>query len=231
MMRRGTRPRRVAAAALLALLSAKAPLAQEADAKKDGVDTSALAAEHFLKRAMSHSKNKNYEKALAELDKALEVLSTARAHRMRGAVHLRLGNRLLALADFSACIDLEPDEPTHYVTRALIYQVEGRDERAIADYTAAIDLKPDTGKWHSNRGMSYMRLGRLDEAEEDFNRAVQLQPAYAEGVFNRAVLRHRLERYEEAIEDYRLVLELKPKWSDVRRNLQLAKAGRPIEGN
>ena len=224
-------PRRAAVAALLLLLAAKAPLAQEEGViRKEGVDTSALASEHFLKRAMSHSRNKKYEKALAELDRALEIKSTARAYRMRGAVHLRLGNRLLALADFSACIDLEPDEPTHYVTRALIYQVEGRNEQAIEDYTAAIALKPNSGKWHSNRGMSYMRLGLFEEAEQDFNRAVKLQPTYAEGVFNRAILLHRLERYEEAVEGYRMVLELKPKWGDVRRNMQLAQAGQPIDG-
>lgn len=214
--------------AAVALLLAGAPaLAQE----EDGIDRHALAAEHFIKRAMRLSADKKYEDALTQLDKALEIKPAARAYRMRGAVHLRLGNRLLALSDFSNCIELDPKEPTHYITRALIYQVENKNEEAIADYSSAIKLDSKKGRWYSSRGLSYMRIGEYEKAEKDFDQAVKMEPSYAEGIFNRALLRHNLERYDEAIEDYRLVLELKPKWTDVRRNMLLAQNRKPLGGD
>ena len=184
-----------------------------------------LASEHFIKKAHRLAADKNYQEAATAYTRSIEIYPTSIAHRMRGAMNLRLNRQAEALADFAASIELEPNNPNHYVVRAVTYQLQGKNEEAIKDYSSAIKLKPNSARWLSNRGLSYMRIKDFDNAIIDLNKSLELWPTYAEALYNRGILRHNNEDFQGAIEDYRSALNLKPSWVDVKRRLDMAKKG------
>lgn len=193
-----------------------------------GVDTGLIAAKYHYDVGTEHIRNKDFESAESSFDKSIDASPTAAAYRLRAAMLLNRGQVAGALDDLDRCVELEPGEVTHYITRAVTRQLGGMHEDAIADYSVAINLQPDSPRTWGNRGLAWMRIGRNERALEDLDRAVELWPGYAEGFYNRGVVRHKLEDLEGAMADYERALEIRPGWADVEHNMRLLRES--IEG-
>lgn len=186
-----------------------------------GVDTGLIAARYHYDVGTEHVLNKDFRSAEESFDKSIDATPTAAAYRMRAAMLLNRGQVAGALDDLDRCVELEPGEVTHYITRAVTRQLRGMHEDAIADYSVALNLQPDSPRTWGNRGLAWMRIGRNERALEDLDRAVELWPGYAEGFYNRGVVRHKLEDLEGAMADYERALEIRPGWADVEHNMRL----------
>jgi tetratricopeptide (TPR) repeat protein len=51
-----------------------------------------------------------------------------------------------ALADFTAAIELYPEQAGYFLSRADTYRETGDSAKAIADYRKALELKPDLAR-------------------------------------------------------------------------------------
>lgn len=72
---------------------------------------------------------------------ALATEDLVRAHRWHGIGLLNLERYDEAIVDFTRCVELEPDNPFHYVERGRVYQETGQIELARADYEAYLALE------------------------------------------------------------------------------------------
>ena len=108
-----------------------------------------------------------------------------------------------AIKEYSQAIALNPNESSHYYSRALTYADLDNHDMAIADYTQAIRLIFD------RRGRNYAVQGRLDKAIADFTQAFGFHP-YFWIYIQRGECYYRKGRCDEAIKDYTEAIRLNP---------------------
>jgi tetratricopeptide (TPR) repeat protein len=107
--------------------------------------------------------------------------ATARAYKFRGTMYHHQRNFVLAIADQTRAIELEPKQADYYYKRGLSYQGKGDFERALADFYRATELAPNYAEYYFARGTLYMAHAELGRATEDFTRAIALngnEPRY-----------------------------------------------------
>jgi tetratricopeptide (TPR) repeat protein len=99
--------------------------------------------EAYCKRGNAYAKLQNYEAAIADLGKAVELKPDyAEAYNGRGIVFYELKQFDKAINDFSKAIELKPDFADAYFRRGDAYADSGKINEAINDYKTAILLNP-----------------------------------------------------------------------------------------
>jgi tetratricopeptide (TPR) repeat protein len=129
----------------------------------------ARAAEYFMSKG-------DYARALADLDRALELAPPALPRSfllwMRAEAHAVLaGDYVRAVADHTEALRLDPRMPMALAMRAASYHKLGRLDQAVADYTEAIRLGPQYGWAHLRRAEIYDQLGDAARAAADREQA------------------------------------------------------------
>lgn len=99
----------------------------------------------LLDRASALAGMGQYDKALADLDKAQEAAPNRADIRISRAAMLRALNRLAeAAADLSAALKLEPDNPEALLERGELYLATGDAGAARADWSKVVTTYPGT---------------------------------------------------------------------------------------
>jgi tetratricopeptide (TPR) repeat protein len=120
---------------------------QLADAKRANgpVEQPPLAtAQAYLKRSYEHGAKREYEAELEDLNHAIELDPTlAQAYKERAALYSRLpedqGGEKKAVADYSHCLELKPNDVGSLLMRADSYEKLREYDKSISDYTAVIE--------------------------------------------------------------------------------------------
>lgn len=105
----------------------------------------------------------------------------------RGRVHHRLGADSRALADYSAALDLEPNDSYALYNRAIIYTRMGDLQSSIEDFDATLALRPDNQEAYLNRGLAFLDTGRPDKAIDDFTALYEGNPDHPYALANRGI--------------------------------------------
>lgn len=158
----------------------------------------------FLGRAMDYMTLRDYEHAIADLDKAIDLtpdftlayLIRANARYLNSRIArpdgedtkptlpspaMPRGNTVrAAIADLDSVIKLSPSMPIAYYNKGVILAGEGDLTSALTCFNRAIELKPDFGEAFYNRGYVYLSLGNRDAAFADLSRAggLGIVPSY-----------------------------------------------------
>jgi Flp pilus assembly protein TadD len=127
----------------------------------------------YLNRAMAYNKLDQYDNAISDFTKVIELKPDALTYFYRGLVYNELKQYGNAISDFTKAIQLKPD-PLTYNNRGIAYYWLKQYNYAISDFTDAIQLKQDP-LYYRNRASAYQLLGRLAEAEQDRQKAQQLE--------------------------------------------------------
>ncbi len=146
----------------------------------------------YLGRAMDFITLKDYDNAIADLDRAIALTPDfTLAYLLRAnsrylsskqprtdsktglsSSSMRAENR--AIADLDSVIKLSPRMPIAYYNKGVILTESGDYTSALQAFNKAIELKPDFGEAYYNRGYVYLNLGNKDAAFTDLSRAGQL---------------------------------------------------------
>ena len=127
-------------------------------------------------RGLHYLSNEDYERAIADLDEAMQRLDSDNAEvwNDRGLAYAGLGDAEQAIADYDRATIVRPDFPQAYYNKGRVWRGKGDHGNAIIDFTKAIRFKPDYGLAYQNRGISYFHLEQRDLAQADFDIAGQL---------------------------------------------------------
>ncbi|MDE6377560.1 MAG: tetratricopeptide repeat protein, partial [Duncaniella sp.] len=151
----------------------------------------------YFGRAMDYMTLRDYDRAIADLDRAIEVtpdftlayLVRANARYLASRVSARVGeaegkasgespvviptyNPLrAAIADLDSVVKLSPSMPVAYYNKGVILIKLGDLTSALQCFNKALELRPDFGEAYYNRGYVYLSLGNRDAAFNDLSRA------------------------------------------------------------
>ena len=148
----------------------------------------------------------------------------------RGKAHLQEGDYDLAIADFSAALDCDPDEicrllsgqPYHwygYYCRGVAYTEKAEYDLAIADFEEGVLTCPI---WNDEAAERLRKIRdetvRLREGKTEYDRHIEESPADPQGWHLRGILYFDLGDNKQAIADFTEAIRLDPEdaelWND-----------------
>jgi tetratricopeptide (TPR) repeat protein len=164
-----------------------------------------------LKNAKAWADKREYDKAIAECDKALALdPKSAEAYNTRGWVWADKGEHDKALADFNQALALDPKLDKAYCNRADAWTSKGQYAKAIADCNEAIRLNPKNAIAYCARGIAYEFKGEYDKTIADCTEAVRLDSKYARAYCERGYAYASKGENEQSIADFERALAIKP---------------------
>ncbi|HEX7344006.1 MAG TPA: tetratricopeptide repeat protein [bacterium] len=172
------------------------------------------AKELYRARGYSYAENKQYDLALKDFSKAIELDSTdLGAYLGRASTYNSVSLEDKAIADYDHILQLDPKNSRAYSQRALIYKKQDEIDLALKDYLKAIELDPKDRYSIHAVGHIYFGKDDLDKALEYFNREIELAPDHQNGYTSRGYVYLRQQKFDEAIADFSKALEIDPEYA------------------
>jgi tetratricopeptide (TPR) repeat protein len=131
-------------------------------------------AEAYAARGTELLTSGNYDGAIAELNRAIEIDPRAESYYNRGFAYFSKNDLDKAIADWNSAVNLDPRDARAFRQRGNAYFTKGDYRLAVADYNRAIELEPGDAKAHYNRGLVFKARGEADKAIADFNTVLTL---------------------------------------------------------
>jgi len=139
----------------------------------------------YVKRGIGFRLKRDYDKAISDLETALKrnpqvtavKFQLHLAYSGRGLLHYNNQELKEAFADISKAIEIDPQSPTPYVNRCVIYLYGWKDiDHAIADCSTAIELSGKSSMAYNHRGYAYEMKKNYVSAIADYQKALQIDP-------------------------------------------------------
>lgn len=147
-----------------------------------------IASRCYMYRGRIKLKTDNYDKAIADADKAVELDPGMESYM--GRFTMSFGQGCLypkraascfkkALIDMDRLIQLDPGSGGGgYRLRSFIYRQLGNYQRALLDLNKAIELDPRDAEAYFQRGNVKILRGDVMQSMSDFDKALELLPEY-----------------------------------------------------
>lgn len=153
----------------------------------------------YFNRGLQSSKNGNYEQAIEDFTKSIELNPNDEvALNNRGNVYLSIGELDQAINDYDRAISLRPESCMAWMNRGNAYLYKKELDRAVEDYSKAIELDPNEDAVWKNRASAYISLGKLRSAFDDCQKALELNPSNEGAYYNLAFIFERSGQKEMA---------------------------------
>lgn len=190
----------------LALLRYKARY-QGTAGDEDQRDLTLLAAENFEPEtpldfyllAEEFRRENNFQNALSHYRKALQLdPNNFWSLYQMGLCHMLDGEPAAAIAAYTVCISLRPDEAICYVSRGTAYGDINQTDDALSDLAKAQQLDPNFWAVFLNRGAVHLARKQYQEAEADFKKVIELRPQLAGPHHNLSMVYEAQGRYADS---------------------------------
>lgn len=130
---------------------------------------------YYSNRGDNYLNSENYDLAIAEYTKAIELdPSLSSLYYNRGLAYSLKGTYDLAIDDYTKSIEIEPNYANSYNNRGRAYFLLGQYEKALPDCEKALSLAPNTDYMLDLRASTYVALGRNEEAIQDFEQILEI---------------------------------------------------------
>ena len=163
------------------------------------------------------------EGAAELMARAVEVDPTfAVAHYQLGAVHLALGNRWKAAAQFRASTQVDPNLPEPFKALGDLFLSSPRRlfEQAIEAYERAIAIRPHYAEAHVGLGDAKAAKGENEAAIAHYQKALSLDPLNARVQFALGKIYYSEKGlYYEAVTAYKKAIDLDQSFLEARMGL------------
>ena len=138
-----------------------------------------------------------YDRAIADISKAMEKDAAWTEYCDRGIYYAESGDLGSAIRDFEAAMEAEPRAAFPYYRRGWCYEMLGDRTRALADYDLGIELEEDYPYLYLMRGELRLADGNTELARADFEQVLQRDTVVRDGSCRQYAL-HFLGRDDEA---------------------------------
>ncbi len=157
-----------------------------------------------------HILSKKYSRALAELNKSIELNPEyADSYRKRGFVLRMLGKNYESLEDLQKSVKLNPGLADTYFQLGNTFLEIGNIPMAIENYKKSAEMSPDF-KTYTCLGYACQFKGDFQSAVRELGKALEFKPHDAGTLNNRGHAYARLGNHRKAIEDYTQALKVQP---------------------
>ena len=129
-------------------------------------------AEFYNNRGMAYDKEGQYDQAILDYNKALNINPRyAEAYNNRGVIYRKKGQLDRAISDYNKALKINPRDAEAYNNRGVVYLWKGEFDRAISDYNKALEINPRFAESYYGRGVCYYSQKQYDKSWEDVNKA------------------------------------------------------------
>jgi tetratricopeptide (TPR) repeat protein len=135
---------------------------------------------------------RNFARAAADLDTAIQLADRPYLRYLRGLVSCQRGEIAASLPDFDRAIAGQPENAQFYRGRSLARSAMGRYREALDDADRLRTMVPQQGETHYARGVALAGLGRMREAIEAYDEAIRIRPELVYPLSARADAREAL---------------------------------------
>lgn len=136
----------------------------------------------FISRAFAYGEKHEYDKAIKDLTKAIELCPEDRNLYYNRACHYLIdknANRK-AIRDFTKVIKLNPHDSAAYTNRGIAYAKTGNYEEARKDFNKALEYEPDNVDIRKYCAVAYFEIGDFDSALKQLSKLQTQDPEDAE---------------------------------------------------
>ena len=143
---------------------------------KNDLNTKARDYEYFFNRAQDKFELANYEEAILDYNKALDLSPTeiCLVYSMRGNAKRNLGDFDGAISDQNKALDFDPLYADGYFNRGIAKFKKGDFDGAIQDYSQVLKINPKDSDAFFNRANVKKEIGDIKDACEDWRKAADL---------------------------------------------------------
>ncbi len=181
--------------------------------------------EPYIRLALTQVKAGNFDQALINLRRALEVDPDLVLTRFQlGEVLREQGKPKEAAEQYRHTLRIDPNHAEAHNALGLILKEQQQTELAMEHFRQALRSDPLSADAHANSGMIFLHQGKLEGASRQFHSALQIEPDSAEAYRSLGVAQAELGRQQEAIGAFQRAIRLKPDYSEAYYNLGLAQA-------
>ncbi|MCS7027440.1 MAG: tetratricopeptide repeat protein [Bacteroidia bacterium] len=165
----------------------------------------------YAYRADLYIEIKEYQKALADLDKAVQLKPDFYfAYWRRGIAYIRMEAYEKAIEDLTQAIKINPKFTGAYCDRGDAYLRLGQTKLAFKDYEKAIQLSPNMTFPYNYRAMAYVELENYKAALLDLNRVLSINKNNHNAYYYRGVCYYDMGEYDKAADDFTMAIQLYP---------------------
>lgn len=136
---------------------------------QNDADTAAFGA-----RANVYTYLGQYQDALDDFNKAIELAPTAHLYNERGNTYVALGDYQQAVRDYDRALGIGGEDAIVLGNRGDAYYRLEDYAQAIADLDLAVELDPQRAMFYFRRAKAYRDAGKYEQAIDDFAHAVEL---------------------------------------------------------
>lgn len=181
--------------------------------------------EHYFKRAGYYIELRDYNAALADINKSIELTKgeNAAPFYKRGSIYERMEQYDKAIQDFTFVIEKMPNWEWGYNDRAMVYTSMKKFDLAEKDFKKAIELKPDWSVVYVNMGVMYNDMGQPEKAITFYEKALTLNKFDSMVYNNLGVIYREKREYQKAIAYFDQAIQYYPKYFNAYRNRADAK--------
>ncbi|MGV3607139.1 MAG: tetratricopeptide repeat protein [Planctomycetaceae bacterium] len=175
-------------------------------------------AESISQRICLCTNNKQYDRALRYLDRAMQIDPRCISAHLYHGYALHEAQRFQeAIEALSLCIHLDPSKADAFLLRGNSYKRLEQWNNALADATTAVRMEPLDFQMHLILGDVLRKMDNPEKAISAFSECLKLNPSNADALRLRADCYKNTGKDEEAISDYTALLLLMED-ADARRS-------------
>jgi tetratricopeptide (TPR) repeat protein len=132
---------------------------------------------------------------------------SAWALNRRGQARADQGQFELALADFRAALEFDPNCWRAYHNRGVSLAQEGQFAEAFDDICRCVTINPNFAKAYSNRATLYVQAGDVERASADYESALRLEPQLTQALVGYGRLCHMTGRLDDALKNLNAAMD------------------------
>jgi len=118
-----------------------------------------------------------------------------------------------AIDQLTRAIRANPKDAWAFVSRGILLQAKGAEDKAFADYSEAIRLDPGYAAAYDYRGWAWFKKREYDKAIADYDEAIRLDPRFASAYKDRSSVWIGQGEYDKAIADLNEAIRLDPQYA------------------
>jgi len=165
----------------------------------------------YLCLGVVRSRNKQWDQALGNLNRAIELdASLLEAYKERAKIFMDITEPVRAALDLTAAAGLDPSDGEILAMRGLTFMTRSLYDAAIADFTRALESLFGDPRILYDRATAYLQEDEQSLALADLNAVLRVRPEAARALSLRGIARFNLGQAPQAREDFEKAVAANP---------------------
>lgn len=163
----------------------------------------------YFDRALAFHDNKNYDLAMEDLNKSIELNPKYdMAYNNRGFIYRQRKEYDNAIIELTHAVNINPSNDFAYTNRGLCLYSKGLYDDAIMDLNKALDINKENSNAYIGRGLVLLIKNENELAFQDVNKAIEIDPKNDSAYSSRGIVYYKMEEYDKALDDFNQALKL-----------------------